>query len=367
MTTAPAWISARHLQHILVRGDAAGLPMDRLLAEAGLARPADTDGRVPVAALEALLAALERRRAEPLLGLQLAADLQPGVLGALGHLLQSCSTFADLLETVVRFNGLLSNIGETALAFGPGTVEIRWTCAAGGPAFRRLASDYVLGAFAVIARLLLPEQRDLLLAVQLAHPAPTPARLAAHYSEFFRAPVHFDQPHSALLVPASALCQRLPHGDALVRELLERYTMDLLRQRTQEASLADRLRQLLPALLAEGLPDRAAAAAQLGMSERTLHRRLQALGTSFRALLDDVREDLARQRLQRDEAPLADVAHALGFSTHQAFLRWFRTRTGVTPGEFRRQSAAAGVPANEPATLAPAPATPHIATKETLP
>jgi AraC-like DNA-binding protein len=291
---------------------------------------------VAVDALEALLAALERRHADAPLGLHLAADLQPAVFGALGHLLQSCSTFADLLETVVRFNGLLSNIGHTALAFGPGTVEIAWTCAAGGPAFRRHASDYVLGAFAVMARLLLPEQRDLLLAVQLAHPAPVPARLAAQYSDFFRAPVYFDRPQCALVVAADALRQRLPHGDALVRELLERHTLALLRQRTQPPSLPDRVRQLLPALLADGLPDRAAVAAQLGLSERSLHRHLQAEGTSFRALLDEVREALARQRLRADAAPLGEIALGLGFSTPQAFLRWFRARTGTTPGEFRR-------------------------------
>lgn len=347
MTIAPAWVSARHLQHILVRGDAAGLPMDALLTEAGLTRPADGEGQISVDALEALLAALERRQADPLLGLHLATDLQPAVFGALGHLLQSCTTFADLLETVVRFNGLLSNIGHTALAFGPGTVEISWTCAAGGPAFRRHASDYVLGAFAVMARLLLPEHRELLLAVHLAQAAPVPVRLAAQYSEFFRAPVYFGRPQCTLVVAASALRQRLPHGDALVRELLERHTLDLLRQRTQAPSLPARVRQLLPALLADGLPDRAAVAAQLGMSERSLHRHLLAEGTSHRALLDEVREALARQRLREGMAPLGEIAPGLGFSTPQAFLRWFRTRTGTTPGEFRRLPAPPAPPSDQ--------------------
>lgn len=338
MTDAPAWISARHLQHLIVRGDAAGLPMDVLLAEAGLVRPdpALVDATVPVAAMEALLAALARG-AEPPSGLQLAADLQPQVLGALGHLLQSCATFADMVETVIRFNGLLSNIGTTSLRFGPGSAEIGWTCSAGGPAFQRHATDYVLGAFAVIARLLLPEQKSLIQAVHLAHAAPARARDAAAYAAFFQAPVYFGRPASALVVPLNALRLRLPHGDALVKELLERHTLSLLRQRAQAPALTDQVQQLMAAMLPESAPDKAALAAQLGMSERSLHRRLQEQGTSYRALLDAVRHEQACRRLRESDEPLAAIAHQLGFSTHQSFLRWFKESTGTTPGEYRRQ------------------------------
>lgn len=339
-TTALGWVSVRHLQHLLAQGEAAGLPRAELLGAAGLPASAlaDADGLVPLAALEALIAALPPRFADPLLGQQLAGRVQPPTLGAIGLLFQSCATLRDALETVVRYNGLLSNIGETELGFGPGTVEVRWHCRAGSPVFRRFASEYVLGLLATLARLLVPARQALSLqAVHFPHPPPAAAAKQRAYFEFFGAPVHFDQAVAALVVPTSALGLRLQHGDALLRDILERHAQQLLQQRGQAGAPVTAVRQLIAALLVNGLPAKDSVAAQLGMSGRSLHRHLQAAGTSFQQLLDDVRLELARDKLRASDAPLAVVADALGFSSHQAFLRWFKQHSGQTPGDFRQQ------------------------------
>lgn len=120
------WISVRHLQHILARGEAVGAPVNELLVLAGLSRAdlVDPDGLVPLDAIETLLEEVMRRCRDPLLGLHLASHIQPPTFGAIGLVFQSCATIGDALETVVRYNGLLSNIGATSLAFGPGTVAI---------------------------------------------------------------------------------------------------------------------------------------------------------------------------------------------------------------------------------------------------
>ena len=339
---ALAWISARHLQHMVLRGRAAGLPMDELLQEAGITpvQLADADGLVPMLAVELLLVLLSRRHEDALLGLHLAQDIQPATFGVLGYILQSCTTLAEVLEVLVRYNGLLSNIGRTSLRHTPGAVEVVWECLAGGEVFRRHAADYVLGIFAVLSRLLLPTATPALRAIHLAHAKPRATERLAEYSAFFEAPVYFAASHSCLVIAAPALRLKLPHGDTALRELMEAHARHLLRRREQEASLADLVARLVRAMLQEGVPAREAVAQQLGLSERSLHRRLEALGTSYREILDTVRRELAVEKLRHTQVSIVGIAADLGFSTHQAFLRWFRQQLQMTPGEFRKSVAA---------------------------
>lgn len=345
MTTtsrATGWISARHLQHVLVRGDRAGVRMDDLLAEAGLSRAqlGAAEGLVPVAAVEALLGALSRRVNEPLLGLRLADDVQPATFGALGHLVQTCETVGDVLSVAARYNGLLSDVGVTTLHVAGERAELRWECRAGSDVFRRHAAEYVLAAFAALLRALVSERGPLLERVRFAHAAPREPVRRAEYEDRFRCEVSFDEPVSALVLPTRALAARLRHGDAELRAALERHAQELLRRRAERSTLAEAVRRLVEATLPDGTPTKDVVAARLGLSARSLHRKLHAQGTGYRRIVDQVRLERAKERLRESDDAVESIAGGLGFSTPQAFLRWFRQCTGTTPGVYRKRSAA---------------------------
>ncbi|HEY1075578.1 MAG TPA: AraC family transcriptional regulator [Fontimonas sp.] len=331
------WISVRHLQHIVAMGQAAGIGVDELLGDSGVGvgRLADAEGAIPLSAIEAMLASISRRHALPLVGLQLANDIQPATFGPLGHLAQTCRTFGEVIDVTVRFNGLLSNIGRFAIERRPGAVELSWSCLAGGPAFRRQASEYVLGALVVMSRYLLPNQQRFPLAVGFSHAAPETSGLRRAYFRFFKCPVHFDQPTSSITIPVSALATRMPYGDAQLKGLLEQHAVALMRQRAEPTTLVEDVRQLVKAMLADGAPSRETVAAQLGISSRSLHRKLEQAGTFYGAELKAVRLSLAMELLRDDSVPVRDVAARLGFSTQQAFLKWFKQLTGKTPGACR--------------------------------
>ena len=332
------WISARHLRHVLARGEALGVDMEPILAAAKLTRAdlADPDAAVPMTAVEALLNAWIASSGDPLPGLRLATSAQPPTFGALGLVFQSCATLADALQTVVRFNGLLSSFGETRLEFAPGAVRACWRCAAGGEQFRRQAAEYVLGIFVTVARLLLEEgERDVLRAVEFPHAAPAHPALLREYFDVFGAPVHFDRPETSLVLPADALKRRLRHGDAVLKILLEQQADTLLRQRPQPGSIITAVRMLAAAMLPDGLPAKETVAAQLGLGAKTLQRRLDDAGTTFQAELDAVRLDEARRLLADIALPLTELPDRLGFATYPAFARWFKRLTGQTPGACR--------------------------------
>lgn len=338
---ALGWVSARHLQHVVARAEAAGLSMDGLLAEGGLdkARLSDADAVIPISALEAMLAAVTGRYADPLMGLHLASDIQPATFGAIGYIMQACTTLADALEVVTRYNGLLSNIGRTSLVHSPGLLQVRWECAVGSPALRRQATEYVFGSFVGLVRLLLPEHGELLKAVHFAHPRPAGPELVREYFTFFKCPVYFDKPVSSLVVASDMLKTRLHHGDAFLKDVLDRHAQSILRQREQQASLPDQVRHLLGAMIIDGVPTKDMVAQQLGLSGRSLHRKLEELGTGYREILDEVRLGIAQARLRDSAESVSSIADYLGFRSHQAFLRWYKQSTGKTPGEHRKELA----------------------------
>ena len=96
------------------------------------------------------------------------------------------------------------------------------------------------------------------------------------------------------------------------------------------------------AVLARSLgasPTLASIARELGLSTRTLHRRLEAEGTSFRQLKDALRRETALAQLRTTRASVADIASALGYSEPSAFFRAFRNWTGEAPSRHRRRHA----------------------------
>ncbi len=335
---ATGWVSVRHVKHIIARGESAGVRMDELLDEAGLlkARLNDADGLVPLPILEAMLGAFSQRYSDPLMGLHLASDIQPPTFGALGYLSQTCATYADVIETVTNYSRLLSNIGQTSVEFQPGHARIRWQCLSGSPFFRRQATEYILGVFVVLSRLLLPERTEFPREVHFAHARPDNAELVRKYFSFFQCPVYFDQAVSCLVIDTAVLKTRMRYGDAFMKDTLDRHARDLIRQREQPMSLPEEVRHLVAAMIIQGIPTKEMVAQQLGTSARSLHRKLHELGTGYREILDEVRLEMARSRLNLGGDTVNQIADHLGFSSHQAFLRWFRQQTGETPGEYRR-------------------------------
>ncbi len=81
------------------------------------------------------------------------------------------------------------------------------------------------------------------------------------------------------------------------------------------------------------------AARKLNLSSRTLHRRLQEEDSSFRAIKDAVRRDLALSYIEKSNQPIAKIAASLGFSEPSTFFRAFQTWTGIAPTVYRNRLA----------------------------
>lgn len=146
-------------------------------------------------------------------------------------------------------------------------------------------------------------------------------------------PLRFSAAHNCMLFSGDTWELASSNADASLLSLLEQHARHLLVSVQEPDSVARGVERLLrdrgPS---RSLPEVAKA---LGLSERTLQRRLAEEGVVFADLAASVREDLARRLLTDRTVAIAEIAYLLGFSDQSSFTRWFKRRTAQTPAAFR--------------------------------
>lgn len=170
-----------------------------------------------------------------------------------------------------------------------------------------------------------------LLSVELPYRPPAPI---ARYEQFFGAPVRINRPYAALRVPRNLPALPLSGGD----ENLHRLAMAFLAGQAGgiDGSVVPKVRATVQQLLGTVAPEIGSVAKLLTVHPRTLQRRLAAEGSSFAAILDDVRRDEARRYLTTTDMPMSQVASIIGLSEQSTFTRCCRRWWGTTPTAIRR-------------------------------
>jgi AraC-like DNA-binding protein len=123
-------------------------------------------------------------------------------------------------------------------------------------------------------------------------------------------------------------------ADERLLRVLKGYCEEILKQRSETSDLKNDIEHLVATHLPSGTITNQHVARELGMSPRTLARRLDSLGTSFGQILDGVRHQLALRYLGEPNARASQIAYLLGYSEPSAFNHAFRRWTGVSPSEF---------------------------------
>lgn len=162
---------------------------------------------------------------------------------------------------------------------------------------------------------------------------PRPA-YAPGYARIFPARWRFDAEHSALWFDAALLQQPTCRDEAALRRFLATL-LDNMILPPRDMGVAGRVRLHLERTR-PAWPDLEATARMMAFSPSTLQRRLAAEGTSFKALRDQLRRELAIQLLHSGQASLATLAGELGFADSFTFQRAFKAWTGSPPGVYRR-------------------------------
>ncbi len=155
------------------------------------------------------------------------------------------------------------------------------------------------------------------------------------YRRLGRCPVRFGQIQTGLLLHASALAFPLPEADE-VRHVRALNGL-ISRMKWAPHEVSGQVRHLLRPQLLMGRGNMDDVAARLGLHTRVLRRRLQAEGTTFEAIKDEVRFAAARELLKLDTLSIEDIAATLDYGSASSFLHAFRRWSGQAPGKWRRQ------------------------------
>lgn len=164
----------------------------------------------------------------------------------------------------------------------------------------------------------------------------TPANIEP-FRKFFQVPLYFNAEKYSLTFAPDWLQSPLPHADAEFQSLLFKQ-VDRLQAR-QQTGFPEQVRNVLRSSLVAGHCSEEQIAALFTLRARTLSRRLESFGTSFRELAEESRFEIARQMLENTSLPVGQIATALYYTRSSSFIRAFRRWAGTTPAEWRKTHA----------------------------
>lgn len=332
MPTAPPLIAATSTLAMVRTAIARGIPVDDLLAAARLTHATleDPDARIPAPTVLALWSALRERAGDPALQLAAPTTLPFGAYRVIDYLVAASATVGAGVLGFVRFFGLIADAITLTVEQDGDEHRLRLATAAGG-AVPPVYVDYVFAA--LVSRIRMRVRTALAVQrVELQQPEPADA---TPWRAVYRAPVVFGAPADLLCFSADEWRAPTDSHDAALACVLEEHAR-LLAARVP-APPSD-IRSVVRKTIADAPADITTAAdvaRALHMSVRTLQRKLDESGTTFRELADEVRSRLATGYLADPRVSVAEVAFLLGFSDQSSFNRAFRRWTGQTPGRWR--------------------------------
>ncbi|MBI2733668.1 MAG: AraC family transcriptional regulator [Aquabacterium sp.] len=309
------------------------LPIDHVIAQAGL-KPEDLDvvnRHVYSDQMEAVLAAACQLSGDDFFCLKAGQQIQPMHLGALGHLLLSCSNPAELVELHTTYGRLVTNAYRVQYELDPFHCKGIWTCQTNEQRLSRHTIEFNLAAWSQLARSLVGID---IKPSKVEFPYPPPNDLS-EYRKVFRCELVFDAPQVVVHFTPDLLAFPLRHAHSGMRTVLESELKRQLRElRTLNDSGAEftkRVRSAISNGIRQGEVSLETTARKMNCSLRTLQRQLQSRELCFRSLLDEERRALAETYIADPSLCLADMAILLGFADQSTFQRAFRRWFGCTP------------------------------------
>jgi AraC-like DNA-binding protein len=317
-------VPAITVQAILEGARRLGLDERSLRVEGNVPDGLDGGVLVPDAMRQRVWSAAYREAQRPEFAVEVGLVLPFGALGPMDYLAASSETLGMSCEALSQQFHTVSC--ERSLEIEQRSGDYRVKLIVSDARDDTIAGDeFTLGA--MVNRFRSRVAGFTIAAVQLKRAAP---RYPGRFAELFGAPVSFGHAATALCMPGRLRDEPIASSDPWLRRALE----SLLSHREMDAhgsGLERSLRSCWRELLPRGRLGAVTVAAALGMSERSLHRRLRELGQSYQVLVDAFRREEAERLLLDGRIDMTSIAHRLGFADQSAFSRAFRRWTHMAP------------------------------------
>ena len=292
----------------------------------------DADNRIPFAQLVDLYEKAAALTGDNNFGLHVGETVDVKVFDVVGYSALNSPTLGDAFARVARYHSIWTDGATFTLETAGETSAIVYRYLDDTISQHRQDSEMTLATVAVLCRNIASSDFNPT-AIEFQHNAPTDT---TEHQRLFRCAIKFGAPLNKLYFATGNLALPIAKADAGLCALLDRHAQELLAKFPPRDTLVERVRSIIATEFRGGDPSLEQVADQLGLTPRTLQRKLQDLGTSHNELLEQMRRQLAIRYLREREMAICEVAYLLGFSESSSFHRAFKRWTGVTPKEFRK-------------------------------
>jgi AraC-like DNA-binding protein len=313
----------------------AGIALEPLLRSAALCvdqidRP---NTRIGVASQIRFLEQVAKALKDPLLGFRLARDADLRQMGLLYYAAASSQTLGEALDRVQRYSSIV-NAGVVMKCIEAGNYTITLRHVGVARHFDRQQMEFLVTVMVRICRAL-ADRRLAPAAIRLVHRS---AADSCELEKFLSCRIEFGADVDEIIFHREAKRLPLIGADPYLNEILFHYCNEALAHRRSDAgSLKTSVENAITPLLPHGKVRLVDVAQKMGMSSRTLARRLTADGLNFGEILNQLRSDLATRYLGESNLSISQIAWLVGYQGISAFSHGCKRWTGMNPKEIRNR------------------------------
>ncbi|MCG8443537.1 MAG: AraC family transcriptional regulator [Caulobacterales bacterium] len=292
----------------------------------------DAADGVDLSAFVRMLERLGARADEPGLSWSMGQEADYATRGDVGRAVLGAPTLGAAFRRLSEYFPLIQDATDLRLEAGPRWAILSYRILDHEIWPRHHDAMYSLGIYAAMVKAAAPEAwREVEITVEAE-----PHAAKCDVSRIVRANVAYGGDANMLRFPVGLLDRPLTLARPVETSAITGLTRALVDKR-RRSSLAARVRHAIFREMSDGMVGQEHIARELGMSSRTLRRKLTADGKSFQGVLDDCRMRVAALEFRsRPGLSLSELALRLGYSEHSTFSRAFARWAGMAPQEFRR-------------------------------
>lgn len=268
----------------------------------------------------------------PGFGVRVGQQMKIEDYGVLGLSWRTCSWAGEIFERSERYFKLLSDTFMWQIVESNGISEVRLN----RETHRRgleLSTEASLSATVVVMQAV-TEKNIRPIQVSFKHGPPSNME---HHNKAFQCEILFNQEHYSISYRTKDLHSRTAKAD----KSINRFLIERVQEETENLEIAGNklvfeLNEIITDALPSGIPSVDHVAELIGMSRRTLTRRLSEAGFTFRNLVKAKQQEIAKTLLHDNSRSIAEIAFETGFSEQSAFNRAFKSWTGLSPLQYRK-------------------------------
>ena len=265
------------------------------------------------------------------IAIAVGADMKCDDYGAFGLAFKSAVTLLGSFRRVERFGKIVTSIANYSVVPGDGSVFMEVHRGREQRLGLHMTNELAIAAATALSREVSGADFSPLM-VSFSHDAPNDP---SAFEAYFKCPVRFNAGQDGLEISDERCESPNRLGDAKTSEFFETHLEKELAALRDDAGLVRRVRIQVSSSLSEGVPVIADVAGLLGMSGRSLQRRLSENGYVYQDIVDDARRELAERLLGDTDYSLAEIAFLTGYSEQSTFTKAFKRWRGQTPRSYR--------------------------------